>query len=122
MKPFHTENFYKKFWDEFINDRYDRNYMNLEEDLEKVMEVYEKTLADYPQVIETFRTKHASDIAEKAKSELLETMAMIKRLDAGETSLGYTSVFQECQEMKKLKDRFEFNCYQLSVFRKKYNI
>lgn len=64
----------------------------------------------------------AEKIAKSAKDLVMEEMAMLKRLEAGQSSFGMISERQEVAARSVLRQRFEFNCLQLADFRKKYNV
>lgn len=123
MKARFTEEHYRKYWDEYLKPVIGDDYMNLEKDLSREMDIYEKTLANLPDResnIAKIRMVKAKEIVEKVTPKLKKTMAIIKRIESGNGSLGYTTYSAERRNMAELVQRFEFNCLQLSDFKKKY--
>ena len=47
---------------------------------------------------------------------------MIQDIKAGRASLGYTTASQEVRAQHDLNEGFEFSCYMLAEFKRKYNI
>lgn len=119
MKARHSESYYRDQWDRMI-DKYGR-YWNPESDLEHEMRCYRDT--ELPEkalgLIEQMMAKKIYDIC---KADMMEEMKKIKRLESGDACLGYTSHIQEVSAMHDLIERFEFTCFQLSVFKKNHNI
>lgn len=124
MKTTYTANYYKSNYETFLNnpDGYSRRYyMNLEKDLNDLMKPFKESgLA--VEAVEGIKKIYAEKVAATAKKELLNTKAMVERLQTGKSTLGFTSMRQEINAKHDIIQRFEFNCYQLSVFKKKYNI
>lgn len=69
-----------------------------------------------------YTTQYAQRIADDAKDQLIKKMYMIKRIENGEASLGYTTYVQEISAKHDLVEGFEFSCYMLSEFKKKYSL
>jgi hypothetical protein len=91
--------------------------MNLEKDLEILMKPY----ADVPQIaLDIIKADAVNMIIESTTKKLVETMQLIKRIENGESCLGYTTQQQENSAMYELVDFFGFNCLQLADFKKKY--
>lgn len=123
MKARFDEEHYRRCWEEYLKPVNSDHYMNLERDLSREMEVYEKALAGLPEGeanLAKIRRVKATEIIEKVTPKLKETMATIKRIEAGNGSLGYTTDSAERRNMADLVQRFEFNCLQLADFKKKY--
>lgn len=117
MKTNFTKEFYEEHFDRFIKE----SKMNLEEDLTFNLKFLEGL--EIPEdVIEKIRNSYAKEIAEKAEKELKERMKIVKGLENGSVSLGYTTQIQETRETSRYIRIFEFDCYQLSKFRKDHNI
>ena len=127
MKAVHTREYWASRWDEMINTRCASDlYMNLEAELAREMKYIDEGLkaADANITAEQYKAIQrikAQPIIEKATARCKEHMAMIKRINRGEAGLGYTTKLQNIQAKYELEDRFEFNCYQLAVFREKYS-
>lgn len=64
----------------------------------------------------------AKRVADTAKSELLKTKRMITEIKEGRAALGFISKTQEISEWHDINEGFEFSCYMLSQFMKKYNL
>lgn len=64
----------------------------------------------------------AKKVYENGRANLTKTMRTIKEVEAGRASLGYTTMRQEISAMHDLVEGFEFSCYMLAEFRKKYNL
>ncbi len=127
MKAAYTERFYRDNWTELLSRKNDRYYMNLEADLETKMETAARRLADLPRefaekALETTRNMMAKEIAYSALKAVHEEMAMVKRVESGESVMGYSCKIQETQAREEARIRFEFNCLQLADFRKKYRV
>lgn len=121
MKATYSEEYFMKYWDEFMKPVSGGHYMNLEEELEHTLSPL-KGVNIPEDKMEPVIKHYAGEIASNAKAKLMETMRMIQRIQRGEASLGYTTMNQEISEMHELTRRFEFNCLQLKVFRKAHNL
>ena len=121
MKATYSEEYFMKYWNEFMKPVTGGHYMNLEEELNHTLRCFDglNIPADKMEPVEK---RYAGEIADRAKSKLMETMRMIQRIQRGEASLGYTTINQNISEMHELTRRFEFNCLQLKVFRKAHNL
>ena len=121
MKAQYTEDYYRANWDRFIKEVPGEHYINLEQDLENSLSIYKdvELLAD---ALEILRKTEAKKIVQKCKELVYKEMALLKNLDAGKASLGYTTEIQEIRARTELRQRFEFNCYQLAQFKKKYDL
>jgi len=126
MKAVHTREYWASRWDEMIRKISDNQYMNLEAELAKKMECIDEGLKAAEASItaeqyEAIKRIQAQPIIEKATAKCREQMAMIKRIDRGESSLGGGNKAQRIRIEADARARFEFNCYQLAVFREKYS-
>lgn len=72
--------------------------------------------------IEVVTAMTAKRVADHSKEELKKKMRMIEEIKSGRASLGYISVTQEIRAMHDLVEGFEFSCYMLSLFIKKYGV
>ena len=117
MKAQHSEEYFRKYWSELIKKVPGKHYINLEEELADALKIF----ADLPSEAITILTKaEAERIAAKCTALVKEDMELIKDLEAGKVSLGYTTQSQEVHARHALRERFEFNCLQLADFKKKY--
>jgi len=126
MKAVHTREYWASRWDEMIRKVPDHQYMNLEAELARKMECIDEGLKAAEASItaeqyEAIKRIQAQPIIEKATARCREQMAMIKRIDRGESSLGGGNEAQRIRIEADARARFEFNCYQLAVFREKYS-
>ena len=119
MKAHLSGEYYQMYWDKFMQRVPGDQYMNLEADLALEIKPYQAAgiPADALAVIEGMV---AAQIIDRADRKCHEQMATIKRIESGEASFGHVNRSQEIRARAEFRQRFEFNCYQLSVFRKKY--
>ena len=118
MKARYSEEYLRSTWATLIQETPDGDYMNFEDELNYRMSVYKELPTEAFKAVEKIE---AQKIIEKATGTLKETMNMINDIEAGRKSLGYTTQIQETQEMHRMILRFEFNCLQLSDFKKAHN-
>ena len=120
MKALYTREFYQRNWDRFIKRVPGENYINLEEELDRAMRTY-KDAGIPEQALGIIEKVEAAKIIERADKLVRKQLEVLKRIETGEASLGYTTQLQEIHARAEFHQRFEFNCYQLAVFREKYN-
>lgn len=65
MKPMFSENYYRKYWDRFLQRVPGENYINLEEELSRTMRAY----------IENGMPTEALPVVEKMEAEKLQSVA-----------------------------------------------
>lgn len=121
MKAVHSREYYLNNWDHFIQRVPGDNYFNLEAELEMKMEVY-KDAGIPEEALKVITGIEAKKISDKGFAKVREMMAIIKRIEAGKASFGYTTEQQEYSARAEFRQRFEFNCLQLSIFCEKYSI
>ena len=115
METRHTEQYYRKYWADYIKPTNDPHYLNLEESLDKHMAIF----TDLPEAaLSILRKQEAKKIAEETTALLKEDMKIAKQIDT--CSFGYTTMAQEVAAKRNFIERFEFNCLQLADFKKKY--
>ena len=95
--------------------------MNLEEKLKYRMQVLEGIDLD-KSVLEKIAFQHAKEIAEDAEKELKERMEVVKNVEAGNSSFGFTTALQEQKARSEYRMMFEFDCFQFSKFKTDHNI
>lgn len=121
MKAIHSEEYYSKYHDQLMK-KYGR-LCNYEEQVQR--HVPDLTMIPAEQR-ETVKNIIATDAARKIVSEatatLKQTMQTIKDINAGRASLGYTTAVQEISARHDVVEGFEFACYVLHLFKKKYNL
>ena len=116
MKAQYSEQYYRNNWERFIKKSNDKDYMNLEYALDYKLKIFESDVAEKLRVI------YANEIYTSAIKHLKDTMITIQDIQSGKTSLGYTTKSQEISEMRRMIQRFEFNCLQARDFKEKYSI
>ncbi len=117
MKANFTEQYYKDNFERCIKE----TKIDLEADLEQSINFLDGT--DLPEeAIEKVKAVYAKKIAEKFKEELIKRMQVIKNVESGNASFGYVTEAQEVKARFEYRRYFEFGCYYLAVFKKKYNI
>lgn len=119
MKALYSEEHYRKHWDEYIKWTPGEDYIDLFGSLEKTMQRYRESgmPEEAMPIIEKIEAKALVDECMKIVRRQLTTL---KDIEAGKASLGYTTANQETHARCRLRTRFDFNCLQLSDFRKKY--
>lgn len=121
MKAMHSEQYYRDNWDSFIKKVPGTNYINLEADMQILMQPFiDAGLPD--EAIEILKKQNAQVVVDKCKQLVYSELYVIQRIEAGESSFGYTTEIQENKARSDYRLRFEFNCLQLSDFKKKYGV
>jgi hypothetical protein len=119
MKAIHSRDYYLDKWDEFIKPCNDRDYMNLESELDREIRTFDD--ADLPdEALDIIRRMKAQEIIAKADKAVRERMQTIMDLECGRSSLGYRTEMQEVAARATLRRRWEFNCLQLSIFKQNH--
>lgn len=118
MKTYASETYYQMIWDDMLNKRQDMYYLNLEEELDRYTATVKNKISD--EAYKTVRKAYAEKVIEKAEMLCREMMKTVKQYKKNECSFGYTTEGQELSAWFKFQKRFEFNCYQLAVFKKAY--
>lgn len=117
MKTTHTKEYYERYkavlFERYKKDcDYEHDLLILLPDVSALpVEAREKVIKMY-----------AEKVAESAKKKLVERMQMIQDIKVGRASLGYTTENQEVSAWHDLNEGFEFSCYMLAEFKRKYNI
>lgn len=118
MKALYSEEYYRSRWDEMLASARGEHGINLEKELADKMSAYNEALKDTPEALEILKNKVAGEIVEKATRLVVAEMEVIKNIEAGKASFGYTTQTQEVQAQAEYRKRFEFNCLQLADFKK----
>ena len=117
-------NSYKRDWDYYLNNDTNRSdeYMNLEKDLDRKIPNNLKLPEKEMMALKKVYAKQIADDAQKRLLSMRENILKHEELKAetGHYNLGFTTDTADRSEMKRMEDRFGFNCYQLSEFKKKY--
>lgn len=121
MKSLFSEEYYLAHWDEYLKPVPGEHYRNLEGSLQRELKCYKD--ADLPEeAMKVVETMEAKRIADECHDLVMSELNTIKKLEAGTTSLGYTTQSQEIHARAELRKRFDFNCLQLREFKKAHNI
>ena len=121
MKAVHTKEYYEKYRAELF-EKY-RGECDYETRLRWRLPDFETLPEGAREKAKVVCTRvMAEQVAKAAKEELLKKMSMIKAVKSGRASLGFTTVQQETREWHDLNEGFEFSCYMLAEFKKKYGI
>ena len=116
-KTTHTKEYYEKY-KAVLFERYKKD-CDYEHDLLILLPDFSLLPAE---AREKVIKMYAEKVAETAKQKLIERMRMIQDIKAGRASLGYTTASQEVRARHDLNEGFEFSCYMLAEFKRKYNI
>lgn len=119
MKARFSEEYYKTIWNRMLEtDKNNSDYLNLEEELD----MYVLSMKDQlpTEAYNQVRRFYAAKVVESAEKVCYKMMDVVKRYRAGKCSFGYTTEQQEIHAWYEYQLRFEFNCYQLKVFKSKY--
>ena len=117
MKAMHTEGFYKDNWERLIARTNSPHYFNFEAELEEAAKPLKGILPEG--MLMAAKKALAGNVLAEGMKIIREDMRMIKDLESGRSSLGYTTARQEISARHELRGRFEFNCLQARYFREK---
>lgn len=121
MKAIHTKEYFEKYREELFK-RY-RKECDYEYKLSILLPDFSALPAEQKTKAEAVVTKlTAEKIANSAKQDLVKKMRMIQDIKAGRAALGYTTEQQEKRAMHDLVEGFEFSCFMLAEFKRKYGI
>lgn len=121
MKATHTAEYFEKYREQLFA-KYEKE-CNFEYHLQISLPDFSQFGQEVREKVEPVMVKmEAQKVADTAKEDLLKKMHMIKEIKAGRASLGYTTRVQEIRAWHDLNEGFEFSCYMLSQFKKKYGI
>lgn len=121
MKATHTKEYYEKY-KAVLSERYKKD-CDYEHDLLILLPDFSLLPAEAREKAEAVVIKMCAEkVAETAKQKLIERMRMIQDIKSRRASLGYTTVNQEVSAWHDLNEGFEFSCYMLAEFKRKYNI
>lgn len=117
MKAIHSEEYYRKYWNEFLAKIPGDDYRNLEAELEREMNAYVGLPEEAVHVVQKIE---AGKIAKSCEDLVRLEMDICRRVDRGEASFGMMTQAQEIRARAEFRKRFEFNCLQLRDFKEKY--
>lgn len=119
MKPMFSEEYYRKCWDKFLVWVPGGHFVDMEKDLVSSMKVY-VSLGLSEDALSKIREIEAKKIADRVTLLVRDEMRVLRDVEAGRASFGYTTQLQEIQVRAEFHKRFEFNCLQLRDFTNKY--
>lgn len=127
MKAVFSEQYYEQIWEKMIVKVPGEDYINLEAELEAELNRHKATITAaglsedvWEKVLPMYRAETVRKLVEKCTVLCKKEMARLKEIEAGKASFGMVTQAQEISARAELRKRFEFNCYQLSVFKKKH--
>ena len=120
MTALYSREYYQRNWDRFIQRVPGEDYINLGAELDRAMSIY-KDAGLSKQALEVVERIESKKIIERAEKLVRKEMKTLKSIEAGKSSFGYTTQQQEIHARAEFHQRFEFNCYQLAVFRERYS-
>lgn len=123
MKTIHNEAYYSEHQDALFK-KY-KKHCDFEHDLKILIPDFSNlplTKEELAKAIEISIGIMANRIVENAKADLLKKMHQINEIRNGKACLGYTSRQQEVSEWHDMQEGFEFACYMLGKFKRKYGI
>lgn len=121
MKPLFGEEYYRKYWSRFLEPVPGGDFIDLEGELTKRMNRYRE--AGIPEnALQVVEKVEAQKLAARCKELVTKEMGVVRDIEAGRASLGYTTQSQEIHARGELRKRFEFNCLQYRDFRKAHNL
>lgn len=118
MKTMYTIEYYIRNEEKFVGKR---GTVNPEKELTNKLSAFAK---------ETFSSEQwkiitqtlAKQVANTITAQLLEDKKLYQNVRETPSCLGYASKLQETQEAARIVTVFEYNCYKLSQFKKKYDL
>lgn len=121
MKPVHSKEYFEKY-KESLFEKYKR-----ECDFEYEMRLLLPDFSAMPsEIVEKVKPMLERVAAKKvcllAEEKLIRDMHVIKEIKSGRASLGYVSLTQEVRAWADMNECFEFSCYMLGEFKRKYAI
>ena len=119
MKALYSEKYYMDNWDRFIKRVPGNTYINMEADFDLHMKGYiEAGLPD--EALDIVRKMVAKKVVDSAMEIVLKQLDVIKRVEAGKATFGYTTERQEDSARYNYRVRFDFNCLQIRIFKEKH--
>ena len=121
MKALFSEEYYRKYWKSFLVPVPGEDFVDLESELGAAMKVYKESGIS-ESALAVVEKMEAKKIAEKCNQLVHKELKTLNEIMSGKASFGMTTQLQETQKRGEFRRRFEFNCLQLSDFRKNHNI
>ena len=119
MKAQHSEDYFMKY-DSDLLKKYART-ADFEGSLRlRISDLSSLSEEMKSKALPVLQTRAAMIIVEESEKDLKCTMRMIKELKAGKASLGYTTKVQEVCTMHDIVEGFEYSCFKLAQFKRKY--
>lgn len=121
MKPLFSEEYYRQYWERFMEPTIGEHYMNLDAELEKEMCVYSDIGLPNEAIMKIKKMK-AEEIAKRCYDVIIEDKPIVQKIIDKTVSFGYTTQRQESNAQYRFRTRFDFNCLQLRDFKTKYGL
>ena len=120
MKATFTMEYWEGKREEMLARKHEKYYMDLEKDLDYIVGTAKDLVPE--EVYFTMCKAYAPQVAAKGEALCREMMRIVKDYKAGKCSFGYVTQGQEIRAWYEFQQRFEFNCYLLADFKKRYGI
>ena len=121
MNTIHNEKYYSEHQDALFK-KY-RKHCDFENDLKILIPDFSNlTKEERAKAIEISIGVTANKIVENAKVDLMKKKNQINEIKNRKASLGYANRRQEVSEWYDIQEGFEFTCYMLNKFKRKYGI
>ena len=118
MKTRYSAEYYEKNAKQFDEKN---GVVHPNEELENRMSAFSK--ADFSeQDLEKITQVMAEQLVEQLQKKLVVQKALYTKAIENSSCLGYTTKTQETQEAHRIVTIFEYTCYPLAQFKKKYNL
>ena len=118
MKTMYTIEYYARNEEKFVGKR---STVNPEKELANKLSAFVReafTNEQWGIITQVF----AKQVANTVTAKLLEDKKLYQKVRKNPDCLGYTTKLQETQEAARIVTVFEYNCYKLSQFKKKYDL
>ena len=114
----HTIEYYARNEEKFVGKR---GIVNPEKELANKLSALVREAFSNEQW-ETITQVFAKQVVNTVTAQLLEDKKLYQKVRKTPSCLGYTTKLQETQEAARIVTIFEYNCYKLSQFKKKYDL
>ena len=121
MKPVHSKEYFEKY-KETLFKKYKKE-CDFEHEMQLLMPDFSSMPGDVAEKAKPMLERVAAKkVCALAEEKLFHEMRTIKEIQNGRASLGYISLTQEVRAQAEMNECFEFSCYMLGEFKRKYAI
>lgn len=122
MKATHSSEYFEKY-ENVLFKKYQKE-CNFEHELNNAIPDFSaiSDVESREKAKEVVTKLEARRIAERATEKLIKKMREIQDIKSGHASLGFTTKNQEINFFHDLVEGFEFSCWMLAKFKKKYSL